>query len=143
VRLNDEVIGIGQVVVDITDRQQAEDFRAVVMQNMAEGLVVTDGEGRVMFMNAAASRMTGWSEDELRGKAMHAAIHYQHADGSSFPAEESPLMKIPCDGRTVRIAEDAFTGSGGSATLSISTSWSCTPSRSSRSQPAPNPAKSS
>ena len=42
VELNDEVIGIGLVVVDITDRQQAEDFRAVVMQNMAEGLVVAD-----------------------------------------------------------------------------------------------------
>ena len=39
VRLNDEVIGIGVVVVDITDREQAEDFRAVVMQNMAEGLI--------------------------------------------------------------------------------------------------------
>ena len=114
VRLDDEVIGIGQVVVDITERQQAEDFRAVVMQNMAEGLVLTDGDGRVMFMNAAASRMTGWSEDELRGKAKHAAIHYQHADGSSFPAEECPLMNIPCDGRPVRIAEDVFTRKDGS-----------------------------
>jgi PAS domain S-box-containing protein len=114
VRLGDEVIGIGLVVVDITDHQQAEDFREVVMQNMAEGLVVTDGEGRLTFMNAAASRMTGWSEDELRGKAVHDAIHYQHTDGSAFPAEECPLMKIPGDGRAVRIAEDAFTRKDGS-----------------------------
>jgi len=113
VRLNDEVLGIGLIVVDITDRQQAEDFREVVMQNMAEGLLVSDDQGRLVFMNAAASQMTGWSEDELRGKSLHDAIHYQHADGSAFPAEECPLMSIPEHGRTVRIADDAFTRKDG------------------------------
>jgi two-component system NtrC family sensor kinase len=51
VRLNEELIGIGLVLVDITDRQQAEDFRVVVMQNMDEGLYVMDEVGRLVFMN--------------------------------------------------------------------------------------------
>ena len=112
--LNDHVIGIGLVVVDITERQQAEDLRSVVMENMAEGLIVADRDGCLMFMNASASRMTGWSEDELRGRALHAAIHHQHADGSPFPAGDCPLTKATRSGRTVRIAEDAFTRRDGS-----------------------------
>lgn len=114
VRLKDEVIGVGLVVVDITDRHQAEEFRAVVMQNLAEGLVVCDREGRLVFMNAAASRMLGWNEYELRGKSLHAAIHYQHADGTSFAEEDGQLLKVRTDGRTVRMANDAFTHKDGS-----------------------------
>ena len=69
-------------MIDITDRLVAEEFRSVVMDNMAEGLYALDGEGRLRMMNAAASKMLGWSEDKLRGKLMHDAIHFQHADGS-------------------------------------------------------------
>jgi PAS domain S-box-containing protein len=109
VRLQDEVIGVGLVVVDITDRQQAEDFRAVVMQNMDEGLYVTDEQGRLALMNAAASKMTGWSERELRGKSVHDAIHHQHADGSPFLEEHCELLKVRTERRTLRIGDDAFT----------------------------------
>jgi PAS domain S-box-containing protein len=114
VRLNDEVIGVGLVVVDITDREQAEDFRAVVLENMAEGLAVSDADGRLVFMNATASKMLGWSENELLGSSTHAAIHYQHADGSPLAEEDSPLTKVQTEGRTVRMADDAFTRKDGS-----------------------------
>lgn len=114
VRLNDEVIGVGLVVVDITDREQAEDFRAVVLENMAEGLAVSDAEGRLVFMNATASKMLGWSEDELLGSSTHAAIHYQHADGSPLAEEDSALTIVRTEGRTVRMADDAFTRKDGS-----------------------------
>ena len=59
VRLGDEVIGIGLVVVDITERRQAEDLRAVVMDNMAEGVIVSDDHGRLSYMNDAASADAG------------------------------------------------------------------------------------
>jgi PAS domain S-box-containing protein len=112
--LNDEVIGIGVVVVDITDRQQAEEFRAVVMENLAEGLMVSDGQGRLMFINAAGSRMLGWSEYELRGQSVHDTIHYQHADGSPLAEADSQLFKVSVDGATVRMVNDAFTRKDGS-----------------------------
>lgn len=109
VRLNDEVIGIGIVVIDITERQQADAFRSVVMENIAEGLYVTDAEGRLIFMNPSASRMTGWSEADLVGKSVHDAFHYQHADGTRFAESECQLMRVLNDGRTVTVADDAFT----------------------------------
>jgi two-component system, NtrC family, sensor kinase len=63
VRLEDEIIGIGLFVVDMTERKRAEDFRSVVMNNMVEGLCASDCEGRLTFMNAASCRMLGWTED--------------------------------------------------------------------------------
>jgi PAS domain S-box-containing protein len=114
VRLGGEVIGIGIIVVDITERLQAADFWGVVMQTMDEGLYVLDEEGRLVFMNAAAAKMLGWTEDELRGEPVHEAIHYQHADGSPFPAEECDLLKVRTERRTLRVTEDAFTRKDGS-----------------------------
>jgi PAS domain S-box-containing protein len=113
VRLANEVVGIGLVVVDITERQQAEDLRAVVMDNMAEGVIVCDRDGLLSYMNAAATKMLGWREEELLGRPMHAAIHYQRADGSPFPAEECELTAIPTDGLPVRSRDDALTRKDG------------------------------
>jgi PAS domain S-box-containing protein len=104
----------GPLVVDITDRQHAEDFRAVVMQNVDEGIYVTDDAGSLVSMNTAASRMTGWTEEDLLGKSVHEAIHHQHADGSSYPEQDCPLVKVQTDGRKLRVAADAFTRKDGS-----------------------------
>ncbi len=82
VRIDGETIGVGNVVVDITERKEAEEFRAVVMDNMAEGLYALDADGLVTYMNPAAASMLGWTEDELRGKPMHATVHFQRADGT-------------------------------------------------------------
>ncbi len=113
-RVEGEVIGIGIVVVDITERRLADDFRSAVMDNMAEGLYAVDFDGRVEFMNAAGSEMLGWTEEELRGKSVHEAIHYRHADGSPYPAEDCDLMKARIEGRTLRISDDAFVRKDGS-----------------------------
>ncbi len=78
VRVDGEVLGLGVIVTDITERHEAERFRAAVMDTMVEGLYALDDQGRVTFMNSAASKLLGWSEEELRGKSMHEAIHFQH-----------------------------------------------------------------
>jgi PAS domain S-box-containing protein len=114
IRMNGEVSGIGVVVVDVTERRAVENLQAAVMANMAEGVYAVDAEGRLTFMNAAASKMLGWSEDELRGREMHDAIHSQHADGTPFPEDECPLLKALIAGRTLRVADDAFTRKDGS-----------------------------
>jgi PAS domain S-box-containing protein len=113
VSIEGEVIGVGVIVVDITEREEAEHLRAAVMNTMMEGLCVLDGEGRLSLMNSAASRLLGWSEEELRGKDMHDAIHFQHADGSPHPIADSELSKVRTEGRPIRMSHDAFTRKDG------------------------------
>ncbi|MDP9227710.1 MAG: EAL domain-containing protein [Actinomycetota bacterium] len=114
VRVEAEVVGIGLVVLDITELKQAEDFRSVVMENMAEGLYAVDHDGRLAFINSAASKMLGWEEEELRGKPAHDTIHFQRADGSPHPIEECELVQARVEGRTVRTSDDAYTRKDGS-----------------------------
>ena len=114
VRIDGEIVGVGHVVVDITERKEAEEFRAVVMDNMAEGLYALDADGLVTYMNPAAESMLGWTEEELRGKPMHAAVHYQRADGRKIPTEECPLLQVRNHGRSIRILDDAYTRKDGS-----------------------------
>jgi PAS domain S-box-containing protein len=113
VSLDGEVIGIGLVMVDITARKEAEALQSVVMENMAEGLFVTDGEDRLTFMNPAASRMLGWTEDELRGKPVHGVIHVQRADGSPCQENECELLNAGARAETVVVPEDVFTRADG------------------------------
>jgi PAS domain S-box-containing protein len=111
--IEEEVVGVGVVVVDITDRKEAEHFLSAVMDTMVEGLYALDGEGRVTFMNSAASKILGWTEEELHGKDMHTAIHFQNADGSPHPHAACELLKVRTEGRSVRMAHDAFTRKDG------------------------------
>jgi PAS domain S-box-containing protein len=114
VRIDDEIIGVGNVVVDITERTEAEEFRAVVMDNMAEGLYALDAEGLVTYLNPAAASMLGWTENELLGKPMHATAHFQRSDGRTLPAEDCSLVQVRTQGRSIRILDDAYTRKDGS-----------------------------
>ena len=42
------------VVVDVTERRQAEEFRSIAMNQMVEGLFTVDAEGRLTSMNDSA-----------------------------------------------------------------------------------------
>src|SRR3984885_7148388 len=113
VQIEDQVIGIGVVVVDVTEREEADRLRVAVMDTMMEGLYVLDGDGCLTLMNSAASQMLGWSQQELLGKPVHAAIHFQHADGSPHPEGDCALLKVRTEGRDVRMAHEAFTRKDG------------------------------
>lgn len=124
VTIDDELIGAGLVVIDVTERERASELQSVVMQTIAEGLYVTDAAGRLLFMNPAASKMLGWTEEELRGKTVHPVIQFQRADGSQFSESESQLSKVRTEGRTIRMSDDAFTRKDGSI---IPVSYSAAP----------------
>ena len=113
VRLDDEIIGIGVILVDVTERREADLLRSVVMDTMAEGLFVVDAEGRLRLMNAAASAMLGWTEQDLLGQPVHDAIHSRHPDGSPCPEQDSDLLRVRSRGETVRRDDAVFTRKDG------------------------------
>lgn len=114
VRVGDEVVGVGVVGVDVTERAQAEEFRSVVMSQVAEGVYTQDTDGLLTYLNRAASRMLGWTEDELRGRSMHEVVHHQRLDGSPVGADECALLTEGADHRLVRSEGEAFTRKDGS-----------------------------
>jgi PAS domain S-box-containing protein len=88
-------------------------FRAVAA--VADALYVVDSGGRIAFLNPAALRILGYTEErELLGKPSHATIHYLRPDGSPFPEEDCPLLGPVRNGETVRIERDWFVRKDGS-----------------------------
>ena len=90
------------------------DFMRAIIGNLGEGTYAVNRAGQVTFMNPAAERMLGWTEDELLGKDMHETIHFQRADGTPFPKEQCPLLGVIHSGAAMRVDEDLFTRKDGS-----------------------------
>ena len=83
-------------------------FNQAVMANMGEGLYVLDTRGLVTYINPTAERLFGWSSAELLGRKMHDITHYQHADGTFFPADECPGLQVLQKGTALTDHEDVF-----------------------------------
>jgi PAS domain S-box-containing protein len=81
---------------------------AAVTRSLAEGVYALDLSGRVIFANPAAQEMLGWTEEELLGRDMHAAIHYRRPDGSAYPHEECPLLQVLGTREVVHREDEAY-----------------------------------
>jgi len=95
------------------ERSHLLDFLRAIIGNLGEGTYAVNRAGQVTFMNPAAERMLGWTEDELLGKDMHETIHFQRANGAPFPKDLCPLLGVIRSGEPVRVAEDRFTRKDG------------------------------
>lgn len=88
-------------------RDSEERFR-LAMNNVASGVYTLDLNGLVTYVNPAAEAMFGWTNAELLGRKMHDVTHYQHPDGSPFPAAECPGLQVLQKGVELREQEDMF-----------------------------------
>jgi PAS domain S-box-containing protein len=122
VQIDDQIVGAGVVGVDVTERLEAEGFRTTVMSLVAEGVCTLDNDRRLTYMNRAASRMLGWTEDELRGRSMHDAVHFQRGDGTPLSAAECLMLTEGTERQLVQPAGDVFTRKDGT-TFPVAYSW--------------------
>jgi diguanylate cyclase (GGDEF)-like protein/PAS domain S-box-containing protein len=83
------------------------------LNSLGEGVIVTDLEGRVVFINQQAEELLGWSCEELRGQPLHERIHFQHADGSDYPRHECDAWISLQTHSLRRNSDDVFTHKDG------------------------------
>ena len=109
-------------ITDITRRKtvelklaQMQHQSAVILQAIAEGIHGIDREGGLMFVNAAASRMLGYTSEEMLGRQAHALVHHHRKDGALYPITDCPIYKTLRDGRVRRIDQDYFFRKDGKA----------------------------
>jgi PAS domain S-box-containing protein len=88
--------------------RQTLEFNQAVMANMGEGLYALDTRGLVSYINPAAERLFGWSSAELLGRKMHDMTHYQHPDGTPFPADECAGLQVLQKGTVLSDYEEVF-----------------------------------
>ncbi len=91
------------------EMRAAERFLVALTDSMAEGVCAMNRDGHVTYMNQAAEKLLGWSQQELAGRSLHDTVHYQHDDGSPYPAVDCPLVDVLRTGTVIRVEDDTFT----------------------------------
>jgi PAS domain S-box-containing protein len=100
---------------DITQRVRVENILKInehklksLLACLAEGVCQVDKSGNLVYLNAAAETMLGYSQSEIIGKNMHKSIHTNTPSGQVKPASDCPLLNVIQNREIHREPEDFF-----------------------------------
>ena len=91
---------------DITERKkreqvlrESEAWLAAVLKGVGDGMIVTDGQGHVVFVNAVAQLLTGWKQEEAKGLLLKDIFNIVNEEiGKEV---EDPVAKVIREGTAV------------------------------------------
>jgi PAS domain S-box-containing protein len=99
-------------ITDITERKIAEtrvfeekERAQVTLQSIGDGVITTDAEGRVDYLNPVAQGLTGWEGRNARGKPIEdiMSIVNEHTRASI----ENPVVRCLREGRVITLAHNS------------------------------------
>lgn len=85
----------------------------LILKSAGEGILGIDREGKIAFLNPAATAMSGYDPEELTGRSFHDLLHYAYADGSPLRREDCPVFHSLRDGTVQRMPDDVFWNKNG------------------------------
>lgn len=95
-----------QRIVKRTAALMAEKERATVtLQSIADGVITTDVDGRVDYLNPVAEHLTGWNSAEAHGRMLSEIFHIVE-EGSRTPLPD-PVQQVLAAGTVVSPHNDA------------------------------------
>ena len=110
-----KIAGLIGVILDITDRKQAEEalkrlhhHHQLILSSTVEGILGLDPEGKHVFVNSAAAKMLGYEAEELIGSPSHATWHHTRLNGSPYPEEECPIYETLTKGTPYFGSDEVF-----------------------------------
>lgn len=117
---NGQIVGVVGVFRDITWQKQAEvelnkahQQNETILNSIVEGLFAIDRDGKVIFVNPATVKLSGYAAEELVGRNIHELTHYKKADGAPYPEAECPFHVTLQDGKSRFVTDDVFWTKGG------------------------------
>jgi two-component system, sensor histidine kinase and response regulator len=84
-----------------------------IYENIADGLLSVDGEGRFVSINPAGEKMLGWGHNELLGKDKHETIHFQDETGRHIPKDGCQMLHVLRTGEVAKAERDVLTRKDG------------------------------
>jgi len=93
--------------------QRNEERFRITVASLAEGVIVTDTDGRVQFMNPEAEHLLGWPQQELVGMNLHDTVHVHTTDGMPIPVTDCPQHHAIASGKVYQSDHEALRRRGG------------------------------
>jgi len=83
-------------------RRQTEERYRVTLMSVGDGVIATDAEGRVELLNPVAEALTGWTQDEARGKPLEEV--FRIISEETRQTVENPVDRVVREGIVVGLA---------------------------------------
>jgi len=108
-----EIVSHEGTITDITERKHAEtrifeekERAQVTLQSIGDGVITTDAEGNVDYINPVAQDLTGWDMRNACGRSVTEimTIINEHTRATV----ENPAMRCLKDGRIITLAENTI-----------------------------------
>ena len=93
--------------------------QAAILGQLAEGVIITDADGRITFVNDAATRLHGVAALDVAPSEYSNTYQLFREDGSPYPSEELPLARAVVHGETVTDARWRIRRPDGTEVLAI------------------------
>ncbi len=107
---NQRVLAYEGTIADITERKRVEqaifeekERAQVTLQSIGDGVITTDREGRIEYLNPVAEQLSGWSGAEARGASIMEVLRLR--DESTDVELENPLLRCLRDDKVVNFGE--------------------------------------
>jgi diguanylate cyclase (GGDEF)-like protein/PAS domain S-box-containing protein len=109
---NGDVVAHEGTITDITERKLAEtrvfeekERAQVTLQSIGDGVITTDAEGNVDYINPVAQDLTGWEIRNGRGKPIDDIMTI--VNSNTRASVENPVMRCLKEGRVISLAENS------------------------------------
>lgn len=107
----------------ITEQLQVQrDYLGITLNSIAEGLIATDKESRIVFMNPVAERLTGWTNQEARNQPLETVYKvFNEETGKPF---DNIIKRILNEGVTIAFENNTILKNRKNESLIISNTGS-------------------
>jgi len=83
--------------------KQDRHWLVTVLNSIGDGVIASDLEGKIAFMNPSAETLTGWKQQDARGQKATEIFKLNYPESQALP--EHPIQKVLQEGITVGLPE--------------------------------------
>ena len=111
-----ELIGVNaQLQMELDERKQAElalerlsRQNQLILNSVGEGLCGLDLQGKITFVNPAATKLLGYPVAELIDQSIYFILPHEKSDGTPYSLTESPIYESLRDGAVHQVTNEVF-----------------------------------
>lgn len=82
--------------------RESQDWLSTVLHSIGDAVIATDKEGNVIFMNPVAEKLTGWDQNDAKGRDL--AEVFNIINEETEKRVENPAKKVIREGKALNIA---------------------------------------